>query len=71
MITRHDCPCRYCTERYEACHDTCDRYNGWATVLRERHHEKVVESQVRVIMTQNIERNVRRNALQRKKGHRK
>ena len=22
----HTCPCKDCTDRYEACHDTCERF---------------------------------------------
>lgn len=27
-------PCKDCTEKYTACHDTCDKYKEW----RDRYH---------------------------------
>lgn len=25
------CPCKGCTERFEACHDHCEKYQVWKT----------------------------------------
>lgn len=26
---REDPPCRFCTDKYTACHDHCDKYKEW------------------------------------------
>ena len=31
------CPCRYCKERYEACHDYCDKYKEWKKPFIEQY----------------------------------
>jgi hypothetical protein len=36
------CPCKGCTERYEACHDHCERYKAWKAPLIEAYERKKI-----------------------------
>lgn len=35
------CPCYKCEERYEACHDHCDKYKTWKKPLADSYEERV------------------------------
>lgn len=32
-MTKNDAPCRACSERYTACHATCEKYLAWRAEL--------------------------------------
>ena len=34
------CPCKDCAERYEACHDHCDRYKAWKQPMIDSYAER-------------------------------
>jgi hypothetical protein len=36
------CPCKDCQERYEACHDHCERYKAWKAPKLEAYKERAV-----------------------------
>lgn len=42
-MLRNEAPCRACTERYTACHDTCDKYLSWRAELNEA-NDKILQA---------------------------
>lgn len=58
------CPCKDCTERYEACHDHCDKYKDWkapiAASYADRKKQVINKSEV-------LERWMRRELNHRKR----
>lgn len=34
------CPCYKCEERYEACHDHCDKYKTWKKPLADSYDQR-------------------------------
>lgn len=37
------CPCRGCPDRYEACHDYCDRYKAWKAPIQAQYENRKIE----------------------------
>ena len=48
-IINKECPCKKCTERYEACHASCERYIEWRKILNANNHRRCKEEQRYVI----------------------